>query len=365
MEGTIFRLHDPKNPKDVPKNTFGIPEKALGRWVAEISINGNKKRFYGDTQGEAKKKLKAHTLEVDTGSYIVKNDIKVSQWIGIWMETYKKASVSDVTFDNYTRYLDHTIEGLGNYSLQKVEVPYVQEFINKLISKKLSPRSIRDIITTTKQCFGKAVELKYIRSNPVLGTELPKVIKAIKSVLTSSEIESFKRVKVNHRMFPALLMQILMGLRKGEVLGLRQDDIDLVEKTVFIHQALAITKDKGVHIKPYPKNDSSIRTLPLHDEVVSVLQSYPFVSNEANIAFTTKLGTLMSPRNYLRDTTKIFGGKVNNHELRHTFITNMCNLGINPTITAQLAGHTDTRMVNNVYNHPDMKGLRDAIDKQK
>lgn len=365
MEGTVFRLHDPKNPKDIPKNDpLGRKEKPLGRWVAEKDFNGIRKRFYGVTQSEAKDKLKAHRLAVDTGAYIADNDIKVNQWIAMWLETYKKASVSEVTYENYENYLAHTIDKLGNYRIQDVSTEHVQGFINKLIAAKLSPRSISDIMATTKQCFGKAVELKYIKDNPCNGTEKPKVVKTRRTVLSTMDVDVFKDIDSDHRMFPAILMQILMGLRKGEVLGLSRDDIDMTAKTVSIHQALAITKAQGIHIKPYPKNDSSIRTIPMHTEVHKALQGYTFVPNDANIAFVTKNGTLMNPRNYLRDTYRIFGKKVNTHELRHTFITNMCGLGVDMTTTALIAGHTDTRMVANVYNHPDMDRLRNAIEKQ-
>lgn len=366
MEGTTFRLHDPKNPKDIPKNDpQGRKENPLGRWVAEITINASKKRFYGVTRKEAKDKLKAYTLAVATGEYIATNDIKVKQWVAMWLETYKKASVTEVTYENYTRFMDHTLTHLGEYSLQNLDTPQIQGFINKLIAAGLSPRSISDVMTTTKQCFNKAVELKYIKVNPCIGTERPKVVKTTKTVLNTLDVDAFQDLDSDHRMFPAILMQIRMGLRKGEVLGLRRDDIDLEAKTVHIHQALSVTKASGVHIKNYPKNASSIRTIPLHDDVVKVLQGYQFIDNPDNLAFVTINGTLVNPRNYLRDVYRFFGRKVSNHELRHTFITNMCGLGVDMTTTAMIAGHIDTRMVANVYNHPDMDRLREALNKQK
>lgn len=370
MDGTIFRLHDPKNPNDIPKNDpQGREENPLGRWVGEISINGIKKRVYGGTDDkgdrEVKKKLKVYIKEVDAGSYVKPNNMKVEQWINTWLEQYKKASLSDVTYNTYVLYMNHAIEIIGNHQLQNLETENVQVFINKLIKKGLSPRSIRDIVSTVKQCFNKAITLEYIKKNPVFGTELPKVVKKTKAVLNDNDIDVFKDLNHDHPMFPAILIQVRMGLRKGEVLGLRQDDIDLENKTLFIHQAIARYSNGTPYIKPYPKNEPSIRTLPIPDEIVEVLKTYRYVKNEDNLAFTTKFGTIVNPRNYLRSTKNIFDGKVTNHELRHTFITNMCNMGVNPTITAQIAGHADTRMVNNVYNHPNPESLREAINKTK
>ena len=369
MEGTIFRLHDPKNPKDIPKNDpLGRPETPMGRWIGEVSINGIKKRVYGGTGSNGdtivRKKLRTYIKEVENGSYVKPSNMKVEQWITMWLNEYKKASLSEVTYNTYNIYMDHIIECIGNHQLQKVETEHMQSTVNKLIKKGLAPRSIKDIITTTKQCFAKAIKLDYIKINPVEGTELPKVLKSPKKVLKSDDVIEFKDLNHDHPMFPALLIQIRMGLRKGEVLGLRQDDIDIEGKTLSIHQTIAKRSNGTPYIKPYPKNFSSIRTLPIPEEVIDALKDYKYIDNKDNLAFTTRLGTIKNPDNMLRDTYKIFGRKVTNHELRHTFITNMCKLGVDKTITAQLAGHIDDRMVSNVYNHPDMQGLRDAVNKQ-
>jgi integrase len=357
MDGTIFQL---KKPGDTEDNR-------TGPWVAEISIDGVKRRFYGNKESEAKKKLREYIKEVAKGDYIKRNNIKVKEWATTWLEKYKAASLSDVTYENYTYQTAHIIEHFGNHNIQKLTTDNMQTFVNILIGENLSSRSIHDIVATTKQCFGKAKSLGYIKKNPMIGVELPRVLKKAKTVLSSDDIEGFKDIQTDHRMYPAILMQIMMGLRKGEVLGLAKADIDLDNGFLSIHQTQAHTKTLGIYIKPYPKNDSSIRTIPMHTEVIEALRGYQWIDNKAGIngeqiAFVTSKGTLISPRNFLRDVYAIFGRKVNDHELRHTFITNMCNKGVNPTITAQIAGHVDTRMVNNVYNHPNMDNLRDAMN---
>ena len=360
MDGTVFQL---KAPGDVVDPVTGQCERT-GRWVAEISIDGVKKRLYADSEKNVRAALRKYVADVAKGDYVKHNTIKVSAWVKTWLEKYKDISVSDVTYENYTYQLAHIIEHYGDRRLQKLDTDDMQGFVATLMKETLSSRSIHDIIASTKQCFGKAQSLGYIKENPLIGVELPRVLKKTKHVLSADDIAEFTDIQTDHRLYPAFLMQIKMGLRKGEVLGLARDDIDLTTGFLSIHQASAYTKARGVYIKPYPKNDSSIRRIPMHDAVIEALRDYQWIDNAAGIAFVTAKGTLISPRNYLRDTYALFGCKVNNHELRHTFITNICNSNVNPTITAKLAGHVDTRMVNNVYNHPDMEQLRESLNKQ-
>lgn len=328
-------------------------------WVAEIKQNGKTKTFYGKQKQDVRAKLDDYKAKIAYDDYIKPNLVTVDKFIDKWLEITKCTSVSESTLENYKYRLNHFKDLLKDIPLQKLTPNDIQISINEM-AKTLSPYNIKISYAVFKQCFKSAIDNELIKKLPFKGIELPKEIKKEKKVLSPSDIDDFKKKYSKEKLYAAFLIQIRQGLRQGEVLGLTQNDIDLTNRTIQVRQAL---KRKGLKLGE-TKTEASVRLLPMHEDVYEALSVYKAPKNNLNLLFCTRTGKPIGHRNYLRTFYRIFGKELKgNHSLRHTFTTQIMDKIGDPTVTAEILGHTTTRMVNEVYNHVNLDRMKNAIDK--
>jgi len=190
----------------------------------------------------------------------------------------------------------------------------------------------------------------------------PKKIKPTITPLTVEQLLKFKDTIVKDPVYAGFLLQATTAIRRGECLGLTWENVHLDDGNgyISINQQLVATSSRA--IIDTPKTPSSIRDVPLTEEVIEVLRAHS--GDKTNgLVITTKNGTPISPRNYQRSFDRLLGEagliksgvkKCRIHDLRHGVATMLCGAGVDMTTTAQLLGHTTTRMVADTYNHPTM-----------
>lgn len=162
----------------------------------------------------------------------------------------------------------------------------------------------------------------------------------------------------------ALNLMFDLGLRRGELLGLKWDCVNLEEKFVFINEQITKSPSGG---KPKQKSvkAKSFRTLPISDEMVQMLKQ---LEHRGEWVFGTKNGTPLNPRNWSRSFERWCenaGIEYSSHDLRHTFATDMINSGVDYKMVQAFTGHATTRMLLDNYAHKVSEGQRQALQKRK
>ena len=152
-----------------------------------------------------------------------------------------------------------------------------------------SPRTMKDIFSTLKSCLAKAIKRNYIKVNPVNGMELPKVEKKERAILTIKESIAFRDKNKKHPLYPAFMLQLLTGIRRGEVLGLRKKDIDYESNLIHIRQNIVRVTGLGTIIQ-LPKTTNSIRSIPMTEECITLLQNHQQRPNEFGLLFCNENG---------------------------------------------------------------------------
>lgn len=302
----------------------------------------------------------------------------VESFMRIYLNTVLVNELSERTFDQkFAQMENHIVPALGNIKLQKLTPMQVQSFINDLIDKGKSPGTIQSITVLLSQTLKKAMEWGYVTRNVATLTSKPSYKPDKHPVWSKEQFTHFLKSTTESHLYPFYLIALTTGMRPGEILALSWDKVDFKTGKIKVDCTVTYIKEKGIYIKPSPKNDTSRRTIPVPVTVLSTLKKIKMSQspNEYNVVvpgINTGLCHSTTLRRIMSDDVKAAGlPPLNPHGLRHTFATYLLSpaphgLGQSVTAVAELLGHSKTTTTWNTYSHslPSMKdSIADQIDK--
>ena len=333
--------------------------------------NGSKKQAEGV--------LRQLLQEIEGQSYIRPSKITVAEWIHQWLNLYIEGSRSVTTVEGYRNQIEkYIIPTLGDIFLQDLSPSMVQRWINDLREKSprsgkpLSPKTIRNIWLNLSTAMEKAVMEELVKKNPCEYTELPPREKYEAQVYDSKEIQLLLEAAHGTDMELPMLIEICLGLRRGELLALKWKHIDFEHSKVTICENL-VEVEKILYTKS-PKTRSGIRTM----EIPQTLRMRLLQERKRYLERKLKYGADFYDEDYVicqengkpykpdsmglkfRRFLQANGLKqIRFHDLRHTNATLMLTNGISPKVAQQRLGHSDFSTTMNIYSH-----VLESVDKE-
>lgn len=314
-------------------------------------------------------------------------------WIKHWYSTYKEIKHSPTTRTVQLAYINiHIVPNIGDLFLQRVQTVDIQRFLNDLATsgnrsklkhannygQPLSSWTVKKIRQLLIAAFEAAIREGIVFKNPVRDTEPIPVQTLHIAYFTFEQQKAFLQATENHRFHIAYELLFYTGCRRSEILGLSWDCINFELLQIHVHQVLVSINGEPL-IKKYPKTRASVRTIPIHPNMASVLLKHkerqeeeentnPDWNNEHNLVFTNKNGSPHSPTYFLHNfkkTVKKLGlpSNLRVHSTRHTFATNLLQQGTAISDVQALGGWADTRVVLDIYSHVVRDSHRDAINR--
>jgi integrase len=353
-----------------------------GYWVGAFyarTTSGARKRVvvYGKTLNEARDKLGKAQQQARAGIPVPDEAWKLGLYLEYWLENFVKRNRRPATYALYemTSRL-YLIPGLGSRRLTSLTVPIVQQFLNQRLEKGDSVRKVQVMRTVLSAALSRAVREELIVRNVARLAELPEWQRSTIRPWTAAEASQFLSVAKPDPLYPAFVLLILYGLRRGEALGLRWDDIDFDAGKIHIRRQLQ--RIRGELVLGPVKTHAGRRGLPLLDLARQALQlqaeqqgAYRAVIGsawpESGLVFTTRTGRPIEPRNLVRsfrricDHSKVRLIKV--HHLRHTVGSLLKDLGVPARDAQTILGHTRISTTLEIYTDTGDPAQRDALSR--
>ena len=277
------------------------------------------------------------------------------EYVREWYELYKKPKHRPATLQTYRCILDkHIIPYFEGMTFEQITTAEVQRFINT--KDGISQSSARQMKILLHEICVSAVEDGYMVKDPTTSTRITlptkkKTREALDTECFAEIISSLSRLREQDAILVALLC--LTGMRRGEVLGLRWEDIG----GGMIHIRRAVTYSRNQPVIGLPKSRTGDRYIPITDTLKTYLEGgtgYIIGGGERPITESTFDRTWQR----ISRTINLYGATP--HILRHTYLTLLATTGINIKTIQAIAGHSDIQITMNRYVHSRHEKIREA-----
>ena len=362
-----------------------LRKRADGRWEARVVIGydekGNPitKNVTAMEKGKCLEKLeqlKEKCCVQLTGK--VKAEMAFGDWLDFWYQQYAKQTLRPTTQSGYENMIyNHIITDIGKIPLNKLTQNDLQQFYarlknggrkvrTELYGKGLSDRMVRGCHAMCRKALEKAVADGIIRINPAIGCKLPPKKAKEMQVLTREEMQRFMAQAKADGYFELFLLELCTGMRRGEIVALQWDDLNLQTGELHICRQ-ATTVHGNIHICA-PKTKSSIRTVILPPDIVKILAEYKKrINSRWMFPSPVKEDAPYHPsaiRKVLDRTLERAECKhVRFHDLRHTFATTALANGMDVKTLSAIIGHISSETTLNIYTHITDNMQRSAANK--
>jgi integrase len=367
------------------QNEGSIYKRSDGRWAASLSLgyHGGKlrrKTFYGKTRREVQEKLTTALHEVQMGASPTPTSRQLlGPFLSQWVEEVAKPTVRVSTYVKYANNIrKHINPELGRTPLAKLSAEAVQALYNRKLAEGLSPRTIRGVHVTLRRALGHAVRWKVVSQNVAQLVELPRARRAEPRILTADQARHLLQVAQGHRHEALYVLALTTGMREGELLGLKWQDVDLEAGSIQLRRTLAYITGYG-YVEEEPKTDSGRRRITLSSLAIAALKAHHarqlarrlkagdgWVENDR--VFCTRDGRPISVwtlymRSFLPLLEKAGLPRVRFHSLRHSSASLLLSLGIHPKVVQELLGHAEISITMDTYSHLLPTLQKDAVEK--
>ncbi len=335
-------------------NEGSVFQRKDGKWCGKWKDAAGKWRYlYRKTKGEARQALREALEDRDDG-IVPANKMTVAHAVDSWLERTKD-NVSLRTWGNRESLIRNHVKSnsIANTKLMNLTSEDLRKFFQAMLRKGLSDSTIRQVHAGMKQACNDAVRSKFIRSNPVAAVKPPKRNSHVEmKVLTPKQVHSLLLAVRGDRFEGVVVLGACCGLRSGEALALRYEDVDLKSGTLKVRRTLWRGK-----VYP-PKTSSSRRTIKLPTIALEALlrhaerHGYP----TEGYMFATRNGTCVAASNFHTHSWKPALHRaglpnIHFHHLRHGTVSLLLSQNVPIPVVSRFLGHSNPGTTMKVYAH--------------
>ena len=360
-----------------------IRKRKDGRWEGRYTAGHDPetgkaiyKNVLGRSQAEVKEKLKQAIGETQALDVTKVGKYTIGQWMEVWFQDYAKIKVRPSSHQTYQGYIhNHIRPNIGDIPLEKLTSLDLQKFYKKLLAKGrvdrveakgqpkgLSAKTVRNIHQILSSALKLAQEQRLILTNPAEGCALPRVEHQEMKTLTTVQLASFFREARESGVFELYYLELATGLRRGELLGLKWEDVDLEPGDLRVRRQ--VSRINGEVVEAPLKTKNAYRTLPLAEDTVSVLKEQRKKVGNSPWVFPSPNGGPISPDSVLHMLHRVLKRaglpKVRFHDLRHTFATLALQNGVDVKTVSGMLGHFSAGFTLDTYAHITSAAQRQA-----
>jgi len=383
--------------------------KNVWKIVLELGEDANGKRvrsaptFYG-TKTQAEEEMVRLLRQLQTGTYVDQGRMTVKQFLEHWLVSYAKPTVGERTYERYEAIVRlHLIPNLGRHKLSKLRPLHISAYYAdalengrvvrkrkeepkpkkkdedpkaekqdedpKPVDRSLSPQTVIHHHRVLREALKQAVRWRMLAVNPADAVKPPQARRPeIRALDEAGAIELLRSLEGTRFHLPALLA-VGTGMRRGELLGLRWQDVDLKAGKLAVRQNLQQTRS-GLLFKS-PKTAKGQRSISLMPSTVVALRKHKSQQaklrlekgpayQDKDLVLCEDDGHPWAPDTFSAQWRKALTARsqdVRFHDLRHTHATLLLRQGVHPKVVSERLGHSTISITLDTYSHvmPDMQ----------
>src|SRR5450759_1095993 len=361
-------------------NEGTIVRRRDGRWAAAISLGGRRRKwFYGTTREEVYRKMTAAQHAMNSGGLADSRGLTVGDFLNQWLDEVVRPSVRRWTYHGYEVHVRlHISPAVGHLPLERLEPRHVQLLLNQKLKEAMAPKSVRYIRGTLRNALNQAVRWGLVARNAAALVDGPRVPTYEIQAFTPDEARKFLLAAKGDRLEALYSVALTLGLRQGEALGLRWQDIDV--RLGYLRVARQLQRFDGIFQLVEPKTVRSRRTIVMPHSISKVLGEHRTRQaeeraksgkgwNEWDLVFTRPDGQPLDgtvvTHQFHRFLDKAGLPQRRFHDLRHSCATLLLAQGVSARVVMEILGHSHIALTMNTYTHVVPELRRDAAQRME
>ncbi|WP_448330106.1 tyrosine-type recombinase/integrase [Streptomyces sp. DSM 41534] len=354
-----------------PNGSGTITKRKDGRYQCAVYVlqpDGTRARkfAYGKTWAECDNKRRELLAKVDGGIPVPTRSAKLAEWLPYWLDNVIKPNRKRTTYSKYAMHIRlYLVPMLGAKRLESLGPRHVRTFLAEL-ARKTTPATAKEAHRVLRTALTAACREELVTRNVASLVEAPKVTSRETTPWSLDETLRFLEEARHDQLYAAFVLAIAMGLRRGEVLGLRWSDVDLDKRVIRVgNQVQRI----GGELYQDTTKTGKIRPVPLPLICLAALRWHRLRQAGAPapgaLVFTTGTGRPIEPRNLNRSFSRLTASAglrpIRLHDARHGCATLLTAAGVAPRVLMEILGHSQISMTMDVYTHVAQDTQREAI----
>jgi integrase len=264
-----------------------VRERSPGHWAVVVELGrdekGKRRQKWHSVPGkkrDAERELSRLLHEMNTGAYVEPSRMSVGDYLKRWLEDYARTNVAPKTYERYEEIvMKHLSPTLGQIQLSKLQPLQIQSYYSEaLVSGRrngkggLSPQTVLHHHRVLREALQQGVRWLLLARNPADAVEPPRPRRREMKALDSETTGKLLRATQETRLSIPVMVAVTTGLRRGEILGLRWEDVDFENATLAVRQSLEQTR-AGLAFKP-PKTTKARRVVALPGLTIEMLKEH-------------------------------------------------------------------------------------------
>ncbi len=351
-----------------------------------------------DTKKQAEEALQDRLAEVRRGEVVIDRNLTVGAYLDQWLAAKVAAGLRPTTANSYRQHIDRYLRPhLGRIKLRDLRGTHIEAMLAEIAKppakpaagakipkgakrnpKQLSPATQRRVHATLRSALGSAKRKRLVAFNAAENLELPQARRPVVRPWEAEELGRFLDHAQGDRMAPVFEVAAMTGLRRGELVGLRWEDIDLMRGVVIVRQQVVEVDGSGVECQfcggehrgyrfgPPKTASGEARRVDLDRGTVGVLLSQQLrqgterdqwgeAYNDHGLVFAREDGSPMPPSDvttaFYRLTDAAGLRRVRLHDLRHGQASLMLAAGVPIAVVSKRLGHSSIAITSDTYSH--------------
>lgn len=352
------------------------------RWRARVSFaDDTETRRHRSKSFRTRKEAEAWLTRTDhelrTGAYIEPSTMPLATFAEDWLRRAESRLRGSTVYRYRQDWRLYIKPALGATPISRIRATQVQNLYDALTARGLAPFTVTGVHRVLNGMMKAALADELIRTNPCAGRTLPKPRRENVAFWTSEQLRAFLEHTADKPTGPLWTFLAYTGARLGEALALRWADVDLEQRTAWIHRTVRKDRHGRITVGEGAKTRASNRTISLPAMAIMALQRqrarieqmegrYPRLWEDHDLVFPNAYGGVKPPGNvqvtFAGYVTAAGVPVISPHGLRHTAASMLFRLGVHPKIVQEQLGHTSIAMTMDLYSHMSESMRRSAAD---